>query len=268
MPTAEEFATAPPANVAGSGEAESIVLCQSRCSVCDQRPTSAQLARLKVLRFLTSSRCYVPSEAGRLLQAAGTAARCRHRKQRGYSYQAQGRNLRQVVVRALAYEPGHLTLLRTGTKMALAREFFAFASLVDRRMRRAVSAVSDGKQGRPQVLCGVWTNACPHVSAVCLAGPAGVNTTKPNREEHAMTSTLLSRRDVLKGTVALAAAASVGVATTTRWRRAEAQENAALRGLALTACSARRSMPDARRRRWRRPTRVGSTKVRRHAPSR
>ena len=43
-----------------------------------------------------------------------------------------------------------------------------------------------------------------------------------------MTSTRLSRRDVLKGTVALAAAASVGVATTTRWRRAEAQESTAL----------------------------------------
>ena len=43
-----------------------------------------------------------------------------------------------------------------------------------------------------------------------------------------MTSTPLSRRDMLKGTVALAAAASVGVATTTRWRRAEAQESAAL----------------------------------------
>jgi CubicO group peptidase (beta-lactamase class C family) len=43
-----------------------------------------------------------------------------------------------------------------------------------------------------------------------------------------MTSTLLSRRDVLKGTVALTAAASVGVATTTRWRRAEAQESTAL----------------------------------------
>jgi len=43
-----------------------------------------------------------------------------------------------------------------------------------------------------------------------------------------MTSTPLSRRDVLKGTVALAAAASVGVATTTRWRRAEAQESTAL----------------------------------------
>jgi methyl acetate hydrolase len=43
-----------------------------------------------------------------------------------------------------------------------------------------------------------------------------------------MTSTSLSRRDVLKGTVALAAAASVGVATTTRWHRAEAQESAAL----------------------------------------
>ncbi len=43
-----------------------------------------------------------------------------------------------------------------------------------------------------------------------------------------MISTLLSRRDMLKGTVALAAPASVGVATTTRWRRAEAQESAAL----------------------------------------
>ena len=43
-----------------------------------------------------------------------------------------------------------------------------------------------------------------------------------------MASTPLSRRDVLKGTVALAAAASVGVATTTRWRRAEVQESATL----------------------------------------
>jgi methyl acetate hydrolase len=43
-----------------------------------------------------------------------------------------------------------------------------------------------------------------------------------------MTSTPLSRRDVLKGTVALAAAASVGIATTTRWRRAEAQGSTAL----------------------------------------
>jgi hypothetical protein len=42
-----------------------------------------------------------------------------------------------------------------------------------------------------------------------------------------MTSTLLSRRDVLKGTVALAAA-SVGINTTMRWRRAAAQESAAL----------------------------------------
>jgi len=43
-----------------------------------------------------------------------------------------------------------------------------------------------------------------------------------------MTSTLLSRRDMLKGTVALATTASVGVATTTRWRRVEAQESATL----------------------------------------
>ena len=43
-----------------------------------------------------------------------------------------------------------------------------------------------------------------------------------------MTSTLLSRRDLLKGTMVLAATASVGVATTTRWRRAEAQERTAL----------------------------------------
>jgi hypothetical protein len=46
-------------------------------------------------------------------------------------------------------------------------------------------------------------------------GSAGVNTTMPNREEHAMTSTPLSRRAMLKGTVALAAV-SVGAATTTR----------------------------------------------------
>src|SRR5262245_7828700 len=58
-------------------------------------------------------------------------------------------------------------------------------------------------------------------------GPAGVKTTKPNREGHTMTSTLLSRRDMLKGTVALAAA-SVGINTTTRLRRASAQERAAL----------------------------------------
>jgi methyl acetate hydrolase len=43
-----------------------------------------------------------------------------------------------------------------------------------------------------------------------------------------MTSTLLSRRDLLKGTVALAAATSVGVIATTRWHRAEAQERGAL----------------------------------------
>jgi hypothetical protein len=43
-----------------------------------------------------------------------------------------------------------------------------------------------------------------------------------------MTSTSLSRRDRLKGTVVLAAVASVGVATTTRWRRAEAQESTVL----------------------------------------
>src|SRR5216683_3854689 len=43
-----------------------------------------------------------------------------------------------------------------------------------------------------------------------------------------MTSTPLSRRDVLKGTVALAAAVSVGVDTATRSHRAEAQESAAL----------------------------------------
>ena len=47
-------------------------------------------------------------------------------------------------------------------------------------------------------------------------------------EEHAMTSTLLSRRDMLKGTVALATAASVGINTTTRLRRAAAQERTAL----------------------------------------
>jgi methyl acetate hydrolase len=51
--------------------------------------------------------------------------------------------------------------------------------------------------------------------------------TNPNREEHAMTSTPLSRRDVLKGMVALAAV-SVGVDTATRLRRAAAQESAAL----------------------------------------
>ena len=43
-----------------------------------------------------------------------------------------------------------------------------------------------------------------------------------------MTSTPLSRRDVLKGMMALAAAASLGVDTATRSRRAEAQERAAL----------------------------------------
>ena len=43
-----------------------------------------------------------------------------------------------------------------------------------------------------------------------------------------MTSTLLSRRDMLKGTMALAATTSVGVTATTRWHRAEAQESAAL----------------------------------------
>jgi CubicO group peptidase (beta-lactamase class C family) len=43
-----------------------------------------------------------------------------------------------------------------------------------------------------------------------------------------MTSTLLSRRDLLKGTAALAATASVSVATTTRWHRAEAQESSPL----------------------------------------
>jgi len=43
-----------------------------------------------------------------------------------------------------------------------------------------------------------------------------------------MTSASLSRRDLLKGTMALAAVASVGVATTTRGRRAEAQESPAL----------------------------------------
>ena len=61
-----------------------------------------------------------------------------------------------------------LTILRMWTKMAAAREFPAFAFLADRRMRRAVSAVSDGQQSRPQVLCGVWADACPHVSTVCL----------------------------------------------------------------------------------------------------
>jgi CubicO group peptidase (beta-lactamase class C family) len=43
-----------------------------------------------------------------------------------------------------------------------------------------------------------------------------------------MTSTPLSRRDVLKGTLALAAALSVGVDTATRSRRGEAQESAVL----------------------------------------
>jgi hypothetical protein len=51
--------------------------------------------------------------------------------------------------------------------------------------------------------------------------------TTPKREEHAMTPTSLSRRDVLKGMTALAAAVSVGVNTATRSRRAEAQESAA-----------------------------------------
>ena len=54
------------------------------------------------------------------------------------------------------------------TKMAAAREFPAFAFLADRRMRRAVSTVSDGQQSRPQVLCGVWADACPHVPTVRL----------------------------------------------------------------------------------------------------
>src|SRR5262249_14936346 len=44
----------------------------------------------------------------------------------------------------------------------------------------------------------------------------------------AMTSIPLSRRDVLKGTVAIVAAASVGVDTATRSHRAEAQERAVL----------------------------------------
>jgi hypothetical protein len=57
--------------------------------------------------------------------------------------------------------------------------------------------------------------------------PDGVTPKKPNREKPAMISTLLSRRDVLKGSVAIAATASVGIATTTRSRRAEAQGNAA-----------------------------------------
>ena len=43
-----------------------------------------------------------------------------------------------------------------------------------------------------------------------------------------MTSTLLSRRDMLKGTVALATAASVGINNTTSLRRAAAQERTAL----------------------------------------
>jgi CubicO group peptidase (beta-lactamase class C family) len=47
------------------------------------------------------------------------------------------------------------------------------------------------------------------------------------REEHAMTSTPLSRRDVLKGTVTLAAAVSVGIDTVARPRRAVAQERVA-----------------------------------------
>jgi hypothetical protein len=61
-----------------------------------------------------------------------------------------------------------------------------------------------------------------------LTSPASVKTNTPNREEHAMTSTPLSRRDVLKGTVAIAAAALVGVDNATRSHRAEAQESAAL----------------------------------------
>jgi methyl acetate hydrolase len=60
-----------------------------------------------------------------------------------------------------------------------------------------------------------------------LTSPASVKTNKPNREEQAMTSTPLSRRDVLKGTVAIAAAALVSVDTATGAHRAEAQESAA-----------------------------------------
>src|SRR5262249_19249301 len=60
-----------------------------------------------------------------------------------------------------------------------------------------------------------------------VSGSAGVNTTMPNREEHALTSISLSRRDMLKGTVT-PAPPSGGVAPTTRWRRAEAQESTAL----------------------------------------
>src|SRR4029453_16117612 len=67
------------------------------------------------------------------------------------------------------------------------------------------------------------TIAASHQRGVDVDAPAGVKTNKPNWEEHAMESTPLSRRDMLKGTVTLAAAASVGIATTTRWRRADAQ---------------------------------------------
>ena len=58
-----------------------------------------------------------------------------------------------------------------------------------------------------------------------------------------MTSTLLSRRDMLKGTAAPATAASVGINTTTRLPQHAAQERNALRGARIDGASARRSRP-------------------------
>src|SRR5215471_13463305 len=65
---------------------------------------------------------------------------------------------------------------------------------------------------------------CLADGAMCLGRAihrAGAETNKPNREEQAMTSTLQSRRDLLKGVVASAAAVWIG--TTTVSRRAAAQ---------------------------------------------
>ena len=58
-------------------------------------------------------------------------------------------------------------------------------------------------------------------------GPTGVNPISRSREEHGMTSILLSRRAVLKGTLAVAAA-SVGIGNVTKSRQAAAQGRAAL----------------------------------------
>src|SRR5438093_11386395 len=58
--------------------------------------------------------------------------------------------------------------------------------------------------GRGLTLLVGKRHAVGHQRERDVNGPAGVKTTKPNREEHAVTSTPLSRRDVLKGTVALA----------------------------------------------------------------